>query len=47
MEKEMVIHYGNYKDECKNLHADANCSGGYEEMEKIMRDNSELYIWWD
>ena len=34
-------------NECKNLNADANCSGGYEKMKKIMKDNAELYIWWD
>ena len=33
--------------ECKNIFADASCNGGYEEMKKINKDKSELYIWWD
>jgi len=34
-------------NECKGLYADANCRGGYEEMKKIIKDKSELYLWWD
>lgn len=34
-------------NECKKLYADANCKGGYEEMRKIIKEKSELYIWWD
>lgn len=34
-------------NECKKLHADANCRGGYKKMKKIMKENSKLYIWWD
>ena len=33
--------------ECRNHHADANCTGGYEELRKIIKDKSEFYIWWD
>ena len=33
--------------ECEDLHADAACSGGYEEMRKIIREKGELHIWWD
>lgn len=34
-------------DECENIHADVACSGGYEEMRKIIKEKSELHIWWD
>ncbi len=34
-------------NECKKLYADANCKGGYEEMKKIIKEKSELYVWWD
>lgn len=33
--------------ECENIHADVACSGGYEEMRKIIKEKSELHIWWD
>ena len=33
--------------ECEDLHADVACSGGYEEMRKIIREKGELHIWWD
>lgn len=31
--------------ECENIHADVACSGGYEEMRKIIKEKSELHIW--
>lgn len=34
-------------NECKNIYADAACSGGYEEMRKIIKEKLELHIWWD
>ena len=33
--------------ECEDIQADAACSGGYEEMRKIIREKGELHIWWD
>ena len=30
--------------ECENIHADVACSGGYEEMRKIIKEKSELDI---
>lgn len=33
--------------ECENIHADVACSGGYEEMRKIIKEKSELHIGWD
>ena len=33
--------------ECRNHYADAYCTGGYEELRKIIKDKSEFYIWWD
>lgn len=37
----------NLIDECRSIYADAACSGGYEEMKKIIKDKSKLHIWWD
>ena len=34
-------------NECKNLYADVACNVGYEEMRKIIKEKSELHIWWD
>ena len=34
-------------NECKNLYANANRGGGYEEMKKIIKEKSELHILWD
>ena len=33
--------------ECEDIQADAACSGGYEEKQKIIREKGELHIWWD
>lgn len=34
-------------NECKKIYAEAACNGGYEEMRKIIKEKSELHIWWD
>lgn len=33
-------------NECKKFHANVDC-GRYEEMKKIIKEKSELHIWWD
>lgn len=33
-------------DEIKELHAEANCSGGFEELRMVIKEKDEFCIWW-
>ena len=34
-------------DEIRELNAEANCSGGFEELRTTIKEKGEFYLWWD